>query len=418
MKFERPRGTRDFNPEDMLARDCVKKRIFDTLERFNYRRIATPIFEHAELFSLKSGQEIREHMYVFADKSNRLLCLRPEQTASVCRMFVSELRNEKRPLRLSYGGRMFRYERPQKGRYREFTQIGVELIGAEGAAGDAEAIQLASQCLKDLNLEYKLQVGHLGILHSLLYDLKINEEAHDKIFALIDGEDSKELEKIVDAKVFYDIIGLKGGVNTVSNAKSLLKNHRRALDAVVNLADIVSLLDASTVDFEINLGIARGLEYYTGMVFEIRVAGLGAENQIAGGGRYDNLIKLFGGPTTPAVGFAFGFDRVMNSLQKQDKMISARRDLIVVACASEDVRKQAWKIASDLRAKLASFSVDVDIMGKSLSKMLEHASNVGSDYVIIVGSKELATGDVTVKNMRKRSQEKVKIERLADFFTL
>lgn len=404
---EKPRGTRDFSPAEMHGRDYVEGIISRTLESYNYRKILIPTFEHAELFKLKSGEEIEEHMFVFKDKANRELCLRPEATASVCRMFSGELQMMQRPLKLYYSCPMFRYEEPQKGRYREFWQMGVELIGAETPESDAEVISLASECLKKLGIEFKLEINHLGILRGVLNDLNIKGEKQDKALALIDRKNFEELKKIADNGNFFELIKLTGGRDVLENASSLLKGCVAGMEASGELGQITSWLDAMEIDYIINLGIARGLAYYTGTVFEIRVSELGAQSQICGGGRYDDLIGLFSGVKTPAVGFAFGFDRVMNATELQKIEIPEKKTDIVVAPVSADVRIDAAKIASKLRDK---FIVDFDLMGRKLGKILEYAGNIRARYVIIVGSEDMKNNSITVRDMGTGEQKKVKIE--------
>jgi len=189
MNIEKPRGTRDFAPVEMERRNYARQVIQNVFERYGYSEISIPTFEHTELFALKSGEEIRAEMYVFRDKSDRELCLRPEATASVCRMFAQKLQNLQKPLKLSYFGPMFRYERPQKGRYREFWQQGIELIGAKGVEGDAEVIMAANDALKELGLAFELEVGHLGILRGLMGDLGIEEEKQDELINVVDKKD-------------------------------------------------------------------------------------------------------------------------------------------------------------------------------------------------------------------------------------
>ncbi len=407
--IEKPRGTRDFFPEEMQKRDYVKDIISTIFENYNYRKILMPTFENAELFRLKSGEEINEHMFVFKDKSNRELCLRPEATASVCRMFSNSLQMMQRPLKLYYSCPMFRYEEPQKGRYREFWQIGIELIGAERPESDAEAIAIASECLKRLGLKFKLEINHLGILRGFLSDLNVEGENQDRALALIDRKNIEELEKIRDNKNFLELIKLNVGKDILETAGSLLKKYPSTVRALNELRDILLWLDAIGVEYTINLGIARGLEYYTGAVFEIRVPELGAQNQICGGGRYDELIGILSGVKTPAVGFAFGFDRVMNAIELQQIKIPEKRTDIVVAPVSADVRIDAAKIALKLRDK---FIVDFDLMGRKLGKILEYAGNIGARYIVIVGSDDLKNNNVTIRNMNTGEQKKVKIENI------
>ncbi len=410
--IEKPRGTRDFFPEEMQKRDYVEDIISTIFGNYNYRRILMPTFENAELFKLKSGEEIKEHMFVFKDKSNRELCLRPEATASVCRMFSNRLQMMQRPLKLYYSCPMFRYEEPQKGRYREFWQIGIELIGAESPESDAEAIAIASECLKRLGLKSKLEINHLGILREFLSDLNVEGENQDRALALIDRKNFEELGKILDNKNFLELIKLNGGKDILETAGSLLKEYSGTMKALNELRDILLWLDAIGVEYTINLGIARGLEYYTGAVFEIRVPELGAQNQICGGGRYDELIGLLSGVKTPAVGFAFGFDRVMNAIELQQIKIPEKRTDIVVAPASTDVRIDAAKIASKLREK---FIVDFDLMGRKLGKILEYAGNIEARYVVIIGPEDLKDNNVTIRNMKTGEQKKVKVEEVEKF---
>ena len=411
MKIDKPRGTRDFAPDEMDMRLHIEQVISETFMRYGYRMIQTPTFECAELFQLKSGDEIQAHMYVFTDKKGRKLCLRPEATASVCRMFAETLRSLPRPLKLYYFDPMFRYEEPQKGRYREFWQLGVELIGAQGAESDAEVIAMAYEALKNLGLEFQLEIGHLGVLKGFLEDLGIPDERQRKITSCIDKNDVAGLKKLADERLLFELIGMKGSKEVIENASSLMEGHAKSVKALNELKDILSILDLTGVEYAINLGIARGLEYYTGMVFEIRVAGLGAQNQICGGGRYDELIGLFSGMSVPAVGFAYGFDRVMEALDHQGITIPERRLDVVVAAVGAETRAEAMKIASRLRKE---FSVYFDLMDRKLGKVLEYAAGINARYVVIVGAKDLECGMVTVRDMASGEQKTLRMEDVAD----
>ncbi|MEM3478202.1 MAG: ATP phosphoribosyltransferase regulatory subunit, partial [Archaeoglobaceae archaeon] len=195
MKIERPRGTRDFLPEEMEKRRDVEKRLREIAESFGYREVATPTFEHSELFKLKSGEGIIEEMYVFKDKSERELALRPELTAPIIRMFVNECSRMPKPLRFYYIGNCFRYERPQKARYREFWQFGVELIGSDSYLANAEVIFLAYKMLKSLEIDFELNIGHVGILRSILSPLGDKAE---RAMRLIDKNDKDALKSYFD----------------------------------------------------------------------------------------------------------------------------------------------------------------------------------------------------------------------------
>ena len=411
MKVESPRGTRDFTPEEMRERDYVEKTIRGVLESFSFRKIATPTFEYAELFSLKSGEDIKNRMYVFEDKGGRTLCLRPELTASVCRMFANELRNYPKPLRLYYMGPMFRYEEPQKGRYREFYQMGVEVIGAQGSLADAEVISCAAECLNRLGLTYTLQVSSLRVLRGLLTALGVEGERQNKAIALLDEGKRDELAKLLDDDTVLKLVAIKGGRSELARARKLVEGFDEPCKALDELDALAVLLEAAGVSYVVDLSIARGLEYYTGMVFEIRVAGLGAQNQICGGGRYDNLIELFGGPRTPAVGFAFGFDRVCEALKAQGLTAPSGGKTVVVAPVGEEAGAYALKVAGELRKMLAGsdIRVELEVSGRKLAKVLEYASEKGVDYVAIVGEREREVSEVTLRDMKQKTQENLPV---------
>ena len=407
-RIERPRGTRDFLPEEMEKRRAIEARFREIAENYGYREIATPTFEHLELFTLKSGDEIVEEIYAFKDKSGRDLALRPELTAPAMRLFVNECSVMPRPLRFYYFGNCFRYERPQKGRYREFWQFGVELIGSDRVEADAEVIILAYRMLKDLNIQFDLQIGHVGILRSILRD--IPEEKSSRIMRLIDKRDSEGLASYMDEEGIPDdvqekvfrVSALHGSRDVLTEAEGLTDQDN--LEYLQNLCDI---LDFIGVEYTINLGIARGLDYYTGMVFEIYAEGLGAQKQICGGGRY-RLTHLFGGEDVPSTGFAIGFDRVVEIC----RMDIPRKKLVVII-SFPDTLKESLKVAEKLRS--AGLRVVSDVMGRNIRKQLSHASDIGADYAIIVGRKEIEEGVVGVKNLNTGIQRSVAINELTEY---
>jgi histidyl-tRNA synthetase len=411
MKIEKPRGTRDFSIEEMEERDYVENTVAGVFKAYGYGKIKTPTFEHMDLFSLKSGDEISTHMYAFEDKKGRKMCLRPEETASVCRMFSETLRTLPKPLKLYYFDSMFRYEEPQKGRYREFWQLGLELIGPKGPESDAEVISVAYDSLKKLDCASRLEIGHLGIVKGLLADKNVPEEIQRKAISCIDKNDAEGLRKITSEQMLFDLIALKGGKEIIAKAEETLKDSKKASASLIELKEILAYLDVLGVEYTLNLGVARGLEYYTGMVFEIRVPDLGAQSQICGGGRYDNLIELFSGMSVPAVGFAFGFDRVTEALAMQGKKKTGKKQNIIVAPASPDMKKEAMKIASGLRK---THCVEYDLMDRKLGKILEYAGEKGASYVVIVGRKDHSEGMVTVRNMASGEQKTVKIGEITE----
>lgn len=401
MRIERPRGTRDFLPEEMEKRREVEKRLREIAESFGYREVATPTFEHSELFKLKSGEGIIEEMYVFRDKSDRELALRPELTAPIIRMFVNECSRMPKPLRFYYFGNCFRYERPQKARYREFWQFGVELIGSDSYLADAEVIFLAHEMLKSLEIDFELNIGHVGILRSILSPLG---EKAEKAMRLIDKNDKDGLKSYFDQlqvdgeleeKVFR-VMDLKGGKEVIDEAKEVIDFNFSYLEK------LLTILDSLKVDYTINLGIARGLDYYTGVVFECYAKDLGAQKQICGGGSYE-LATLFGGERVPATGFAIGFDRVCELVKDERE-----RRIVVAVVNFAGFENLAFEIAKKIRN--SGFVAIVDVMGRNLRKQLSYANDIKADYAVIIGEEEVKSGEVKLKNLSSGEQFSVKIE--------
>jgi len=396
VKIERPRGTRDFLPEEIEKRRVIEKRMREIAESFGYREVATPTFEHLELFTRKSGEGIVEEMYVFKDKSGRDLALRPELTAPVMRLFVNECSVMPRPLRFYYFANCFRYERPQKGRYREFWQFGAELIGSSSYLADAEVIILANKILKELDVKFSLEIGHVGIMRYLLKPL--GEERASKIMRLIDKGDKEGLERYLEdtnvsgdlREKIFSIVELKGDESVIEEAREIVDYDFSHLER------LSSLLRDVDVSFTLNLGIARGLDYYTGVVFECYAEGLGAQKQVCGGGSYE-LSSLFGGSVTPSTGFAIGFDRVCEVCRVEEKT----RDVVAVI-SLKGLESHAFRIASRLRE--AGITAVVDVMERSLKKQMSFANEIGARYAVIIGTEEVKEGKVAVKNLKTQEQ--------------
>jgi histidyl-tRNA synthetase len=383
------------------------------IESAGYRRIQMPLFEETRLFMEKSGVEIIENLYAFKDKGGRNICLRPEATASVARFYIQELRNRPKPLRIYYHGSMYRYERPQKNRYREFFQTGVELIGSDSSLADAEVIWLACRCMESFGLKYILRLNHLGVLKSLLQELNLNEAEAVEVVSLMDRGLLDELEEKVSSKEFHKLRKLRGGRSVLEKAAKIIKEFDKPLEKLDELKNLCGILEG-LVEYEIDFGVARGLDYYTGIVFDIKVEDLGAQDQVCGGGRYDNLIQLFGGPQTPAVGFAFGFDRMMEALRQGEFEFGyVKNDIIVVGVG--DTRIEAFKTASILRESLDAV-VELEILDRSLSKTLSHASAQKTRFAVIVGEKELAESCVTVKDLKTEKQESAGLVDIVGWF--
>lgn len=420
--IQKPRGTRDFAPQEMGMRREIENLLRQEFENFGFREISTPTFEHAELFIQRSGENIIDQMYVFKDKGGRSMALRPELTAPAIRFYMSDLQDCPKPLKLYYFGNAFRYERPQYGRFREFWHFGAELIGGKSLESDAEAVGLAVSSLKHAGLEnFVVRIGHVGFLRALFKSEGIIGEKKTQCMQLIDKGDFASLSlKLKELglneqfeKKLLTLIKLKGGVEVLDEAEEMTRGNKEALSQILYLREMLDLLELYQMnDCFIDLSVARGLDYYTGMVFEIDVQRLGAEKQVCGGGSY-SLTNLFKAEPICSTGFAIGFDRLILALQKQG--FAAPRKLIstYIVPIEEEPRKTAYAILSMLREN--GISADIDLMHRTPSKCLKYADAIGAKRVVIIGKKELADESVTIRDMNTGKQEKVKIKELVEF---
>jgi histidyl-tRNA synthetase len=386
----RPRGTRDFLPDDMVKRRFIELQCRSVAERWGYREIATPAFESLDLFTIKSGEAIKDEIYSFVDRGGRSLALRPELTAPVMRLYVNKLQSAPKPLKFYYFGDCFRYERPQSGRYRQFWQFGTELIGSARPEADAEVIALAAQILRTVGLDVEIHVGSLNVLAAVFSDL--DNETRALAMRLLDKGDFARLQDLPHGSKAIRIIEAEDPLSEAQNVTS-----------IDHLLQVLALLDASSVAYKVDFGIARGLEYYTGVVFEAYARGLGAENQVLGGGSY-RLSHLFGGEDVPATGFGIGFDRVIKAVKTRER--TTPRILVV---STEDARLAALQIVRDLRSRVTA---DIDVMGRTLRAQLTYANSAGFDYAVIVGKRELSGGKLTLRNLRTGEQESLSVEQI------
>jgi histidyl-tRNA synthetase len=411
--FQRPKGTRDFAPDEMARRRRALEKMRETALKFGFREIQMPIFEELELFTKKSGPGIVEELYAFKDKGGRDIALRPEMTAQVMRFYVSDLSSLPKPLKLFYYGPCFRYENPQSGRFREFFQFGAEIAGANTPETDAEVITLASAIIAAVGLKgFTIRIGYIGVLRDLLKDLGLSGAEIAAALHFLDKNDvegfnlfasQKSISKETIERVL-SIRNLKGDIEILDDL-----NDGAAKDYLKEMARSLSLLGVG--NFQIDLGIIRGLDYYTGMVFEIDAPSLGAEKQICGGGSYD-LVPLFGGEQVFTTGFALGFDRVLMAAENEGlPQIVDELDIYVIP-VGDRAREKALGIVEMLRA--AGLSADYDLMRRSLSKNLKYASLVKAKKVIIAGEKELANGAVTLRDMKSGDQKEIKIGSLIE----
>ena len=431
MEFLRPRGTRDFLFEEMRERKQAESTLRNIFENYGYQEIKTPLFEELKLFTTKSGEEIVDQLYNFKDKSDRELTLRPEITAPVARLYLNELeKTAVKPIKLYYYGSCFRYERPQKGRFRQFWQFGCELIGAKTPQGEAEVIALCSDAIKSLGIvTADVNINHLGIIRGLFKHFEISTETQREIMVVIDKGDKDLLieslggdEPVIDNEelnqILLKLIDLVGDKSIISEVEELIAPYDEPKEALEELKELISLLEAFQVqNYTLNLGVARGLDYYTGIVFEIYVPELGAQKQICGGGSY-SLVKLFGGQEVESTGFALGFDRLMNAIEElTDEELTDEEELpshldVYVAPISADVRVKAYEITQTLRQN--GFKTDVDLNGKKFKKLMNYADKINVEKMIIIGANDLAEGKVTVKDMVSGDQELVDIDNIVN----
>jgi len=404
--IERPRGTRDFDPAAMAKHRQVEDALRRAAESFGFREIMTPTVEHLDLFTAKSGPGIIEELYAFKDKGGRDVALRPEFTASVIRFYLSELRSLPKPLKLYCLGNAFRYEEPQKGRYREFFQFNAEILGGSSLEADAELLALALAALRHVGLrQTEARVGHIGMLRAFL------REAGARQAAILHALDKKDFERLRaelagaglsrHEETLKTVVGLKGGLDVLDEAARLLGGDAApAVDYLRRLRERLShygLADAVTFD----LGVVRGLDYYTGMVFEIDSPNLGAEKQVGGGGGY-TLAELLGGEPVASTGFAIGIDRVILAAEVEKVPMSSRRLDVYVFAIGEGARTAAMRALAELRA--AGFTADTDLVGRGPSKNLDYANANGARLAVMVGEKELRSGTWAVKDMGSGEQ--------------
>jgi histidyl-tRNA synthetase len=397
--IQKPRGTRDFLPDEMEQRREVEMIMRHIARTWGYREVCTPEFEELELFTVRSGEGIIQEMYVFEDKGGRMMALRPELTAPVLRMYVNSGRTMAKPLRWFYFADCFRYERPQKGRYRQFWQFGIEQIGADSAIAEAEVILMAGEMLAASNISYTIHVGHLAFMRSLLSVLGPDDQKKARMF--LDKKDHDGLKEFLTtlgrsdlAASLTELAGCRDLVAAFSVTGDIHDKER--------IKELFSILDASGVDYVLDPGIARGLDYYTGMVFEIYAENLGTENQVLGGGTY-RLAHLFGGEETPSCGFAIGFDRVMVARGKRNPPA----ELVAGVAHTPEGRDYALSVARQFRN--VGIRTELSLSGRSIGQQLSAISRT-ADFALIIGKREEEEGKVTLKDLRSGAQMLLSIE--------
>ena len=408
-----PRGTKDILPGQVDAWLWLENKIRELCKVYGYEEIRTPTFEHTELFQRGIGEGtdvVEKEMYTFSDRGDRSITLRPENTASVVRAYLqNKLYANAGLVKLFYIGSMFRYDRPQAGRLREFHQFGVEALGEKNPAVDAEIILLAWEFLKSLGLsDLKLKINTVGCPACRpVYKKKLTEYFTENVDELC-GDCRRRLEKnplrILDCKVD----GLKEFMEDAPKIETCLCDDcREHFNAVKNF------LTAAGIPFEIDSRLVRGLDYYTKTAFEIQYPPLGAQSAVAGGGRYDGLIKEIGGDDTPAVGFAAGLERILLALELQNLLPEQNKKIAAFIVASGTAAETyAFKLLTDLRRE--NISAVMDFARKSMKAQMKAAAKSGAKFALIIGEDEVASSTVTVKNLETSAQVKVPVQEVSE----
>jgi len=423
ISYEPVRGMKDYYGDELYRIKRVEDAFLKIVKLADYKQVETPVVEDFKLFALKGGEELRNTMYVFKDKANREIALRPEFTPSIVRFYLNSLQHMPKPVRLYYIGTVYRYDEPQFGRYREFRQAGIELLGSSSVLADIEVLQILIQIYRELNLLDRIQIklNNISIIRKILSKMGIDEEKQEHILHLIDKNKINEALSELPKSEYTELLTLMLNVTFLTDKdyvkikeeieeKYKLENLSQEIEKTIMIKNIITNLGANSF---INLGFVRGLAYYTGLIFEVIHPSV--QFSIAGGGRYDNLVELYGGNHTPAVGFAIGVERtalVLDNLQKNE--IYPKIGVIILSEApSEDWIKYGVKVVDELRKN--NFVAVLNLRCTSVSKLIPLYAEQGFSHLIFIGKKELEEKSLTIKNLKTKEQVTIKEENLIDY---
>ncbi len=406
MEYKAQRGTIDILPKDQNVWDYVQEQCFEIAKSFGYKYIETPIFEDSRIFERTVGEDtdiVEKEMYSFLDKGGDSISLRPENTAGVCRAFIENgLHNETLPARLFYYGPMFRYERPQSGRYRQFHQFGVECIGDNSSDNDFEVIKLAWNIIKKLGIKNtELSINSLGDKKDReLYISKL-KEYFKKYLNDLPKVDQLRFERaplrLLDSK---EEVTIKISIDAPKTLDYISKDSKIHHDNLINNLEILNKSD-SDFKYKINDKLVRGLDYYNKTVFEYLSDSSGPQGVILGGGRYDPLIKILGGPDTPAVGFAMGIERIINELKKENINENNKLDIVIIVLKDE-LRVNAEQISDFFRSnKLKTIIAP----RRSVKGQFRFANNMNATLAVILGEEEINNNLISVKSLNSKKDQ-------------
>ena len=412
--FSAPKGVPDYVPPQSNEFAAVRNTFLHQAQLSGFEHIELPIFEETGLFARGVGEStdvVTKEMYTFEDRGGRSVTLRPEGTAGVMRAVIEHnLDRGQLPIKLAYAGPFFRYERPQAGRYRQLQQVGVEAIGVDDPALDAEIIALADRCFRSIGLTgFRLELTSLGdntcrpqyreALQKFLFELPLDEETRRRAeinpLRVLDDKRQEVKEMTADAPLMLDYLS---------------DSAREHFEAVKRY------LDNMQVEYVVNPRMVRGLDYYTKTCFEFVHDGLGAQSGIGGGGRYDGLMEQLGGQPLSGIGFGLGVDRALLALEVEQAQAGDGRRVDVYGVALGDAaREQMVTIINDLRR--AGIRADMAYGGRGLKGAMKGADRAGSRYALVLGESELAAGEVQVKNLSAHEQHSVPLASLIDDLT-
>jgi len=413
MNVNAPRGTNDILPPLSLQWQYVEKVARDLMTVYNYQEIRTPIFEYTELFQRGIGDTtdvVEKEMYTFTDKGGRSVTLRPEGTASIVRSFLeNKLYGQALPAKFCYMGPMFRYERPQAGRFRQFHQLGVEVFGSNDPALDTEVIVLGINYLNKLGLKnLKLYINSIGCPHCRKEYFAVLrnylETYHDVLCKDCQGRIDRNPMRILDCKQ--------------ESCSRAAEEAPRVLDYLcddckVHFEEVKTYLNSVGLDYNIDPNIVRGLDYYTNTVFEVKYAGLGAQDTVFAGGRYNGLAEEIGGKSVPGVGFAMGMERLMLILEKESAKLPKEAELdLYITTIGAKAKEVAFKYIYQLRNK--GYKTEIDYMERSMKSQMKAADRMNAVYTIIIGDDELSKGKAQLKNMQTGEQQEIVLDKMVD----